>query len=294
MRLKLFVAMLVLHTTLWAQRQPLQTVQNSTETGGGWAFGLNLGMVIPSNYTANFYNGSEANQNSLSRVLDNKYYKQRIVDYLGYNYTGWETPEAMPYKMAMNVGIHIRYGLDDNHGFFTQVSYHKLQATDIFLLRLDVPQTTNIDPTYVECPIVGEEERTHIDLGYYKEIPLAEKIKLNIELGINLNNTLVKSNKILIRRPSSNDAGLEYSIKYDGEHPLGDYDQGNVYDIRQGGIGIGGFGGSHLRLIFSRTISFDPGFNLYFSKTALEGYTDLKPQFTFFARIIMTDFFTGD
>lgn len=294
MRLRLFFVLLLLSGSLAAQREPVVSNHEPDEPAGGWAFGLNLGMIMPSNYTANFYNGSENNENSLSRILDNKYYKEQIVKYIGYNYTGWDIPKAMPYKIAMSVGIHIRYGLDENHGFFTQVSYHKLQATDIFLLQLDVPQATNIDPTYIECPIVGEEERTHIDLGYYKEIPLGEKIKLNIELGINVNNTLVKSNKILVKNPSTTDAGLEYSIKYDGEHPLGEYDPGNVYDIRQGGIGFGGFGGGHLRFMFSRKISFDPGFNLYFSKIALDGYSDLKPQLSVFVRIIMTNFFTAE
>lgn len=303
MNIRLNIALLLLFISLGldAQRPLRQTAftgtqNDKTEDSGseGWAFGLNLGMIMPSNYSANFYNGSEDNENSLSRILDNQYYKQKIVDHIGYNYTGWEIPESMPYKVAMNVGIYIRYGLGSDHGFFTQVSYHKLEASDIFLLRLDVPQSTNIDPTYLECPIVGQEERTLIDFGYYKELPLAEKIRLNIELGVNFNNTLVKSNKILIRNLTGTDAGLEYSIKYDGDHPLGEYDQGNTYDIRQGGIGFGAFGGGHIRFVFSKSISFDPGFDLYFSKTALEGYTALKPQFSFFARIIMTNFFTGN
>jgi len=258
----------------------------------GWAFGLNLGMVIPSNYSANFYNGSDANENNLGRILNNSYYKQRITEFIGYNYTGWEVPDAMPYKVSMDVGLYTRYSFNSEHGFFAQVSYHKLEANDLFLLRLDVPQNTNINPVYIECPIVGQEERTHIDIGYFKEMPLDEKIRFNIEIGFNLNNTLVKTNKIQIRNFSESGTGLEYSIKYDGDRPLGEYDSGNVYDIRQGGVGFGAFGGGTIRFIFSKKISFDPGFNLYFSKIALEGYSDFKPQFTFFARIIMTDFFS--
>lgn len=291
----LAVIVMGLLTGAWAQSASRNDTYKSTKTEDevhGWAFGLNLGMVLPSNYSANFYNGSEANENSLGRILDNQYYKPKIVEYIGYNYTGWEIPEAMPYKMAMNVGIYIRYNMNAAHGFFTQVSYHKLEASDIFLLRLDVPQSTNLDPTYIECPIIGQEERTHIDLGYFKEMPLAEKIRLNLEVGLNLNNTLVKSNKILIKRLIGTDQGLEYDIKYNGEHPLGEYDGGNYYDIRQGGIGFGAFGGGHIRFVFSKTISFDPGFNIYFSKIALDGYDVFKPQLSFFARIIMTDFFT--
>ncbi|HCT84188.1 MAG: hypothetical protein A2X11_12970 [Bacteroidetes bacterium GWE2_42_24] len=288
----------ILGLSISAQRKSLLTEAQLKEKedaeARGWAFGLNLGMVIPSNYSANFYNGADANENNLGRILNNTYYKQKITEYIGYNYTGWEIPESMPYKMAMDVGLYTRYSLDSRHGFFAQVTYHKLEANDLFLLRLDVPQSTNIDPVYIECPIVGQEERTHIDLGYFKEMPLAEKIRLNIEVGFNLNNTLVKTNKIQIRNLTGTDTGLEYSIKYDGDRPLGDYDSGNVYDIRQGGIGFGAFGGGTIRFLFSKKISFDPGFNLYFSKIALEGYNDFKPQFTFFARIIMTDFFSTD
>ena len=44
----------------------------------GWTFGLNFGLYYPSGYSANYYNGSDINENKASWVLGNYYWYQEI------------------------------------------------------------------------------------------------------------------------------------------------------------------------------------------------------------------------
>ena len=55
-----------------------------------------------------------------------------------------------------------------------------------------------------------------IELGYFHEIPLREKILLSIETGLQLTNTKVLANEIMIQ-------DMTFNIKYDGEHPDGEW-----------------------------------------------------------------------
>lgn len=262
-------------------------LKNEKPERPGWSFGLNLGITTPSSFPANFYNGSSGNDNNLDRILGNKYYKEQIVPKIGYNYLGWESPSAMSYKASMSVGFYVRYEFLKHRGFFAQFNYTKLKANDIFFLELDLPSGVSFDARYLQCPIRGEEERTMIELGYFYEIPLREKILLSIETGLQLTNTKVLANEIMIQ-------DMTFNIKYDGEHPDGEWSTNTRYDIRQGGIGFGVFAGSHLRLLFSEKISFDPGFDLYMQNINLEGYQSFRLTPYFFARIIFHDFFSNE
>ncbi len=262
-------------------------LKNEKPERPGWSFGLNLGLTSPSGYPANFYNGATGNENNLDRILGNKYYKEQIVSKIGYNYLGWEAPSDMGYKAAMSVGLYTRYEFLKHRGFFVQVNYVKLKTNDVFFLELDLPSGVSFDARYLQCPIRGEEERTMIELGYFHEVPLSEKMLLSLETGVQLTNTKVLANEIMVD-------DLLFNIKYDGEHPDGEWSTNTRYDIRQGGIGFGVFAGSHLRLLFSDKISFDPGFDLYMQNINLEGYQAFKLSPYFFARIIFHNFFSAE
>lgn len=251
--------------------------------GRGFTFALNLGMVFPNKYTANFYNGSDKNPNKASRILLNPYYKPYIVELIGHQYdsSDIDLPQDMAYQIAINIGFFARWSPNTRNGFFLQFSYQKLQTNGIFLIHWKLDYPTN-KPSYTTAYIMGEEERNCIDIGYIREWPLSSLINLYMETGLNMTNTIVLKNMIQVE-------GQEYSIKYDGEHPLGPYSTNYTYDFQQGGIGFGAFFGSGIRLIFSEKITVDPGITFYWKKINLEGYEQSKPDFTAMVRLTIKD-----
>jgi hypothetical protein len=189
----------------------------------------------------------------------------------------------MSYGPNMSVGFYARFNQNARSAWFVQFNYQKLKANDVFFLNLDVPSGFSFDKTYLQCPIIGQEERTNIDFGYMRNYPINETMDFLLETGLNFSNTKVLKNMILIE-------DLEYSIKYVGNHPDGPYSTNNTYEIRQGGIGIGAFIGSGVMLKFNENISLDPIASLYWSQTNLEGYNAFKPSFVFFARFVFRNF----
>jgi hypothetical protein len=285
----IFVSVLLGNNASFGQRKinkektPEELRREEDEKARGWFLGLNMGMEVAAGYPANFYNGSEGNINKISLILDNQYYRPIIEQKIGYAYKSYTLPSNMSYSPAMSVGFYARFNQNARSAWFVQFNYQKLKANDVFLLNLDVPSGFSFEKTYIQCPIIGQEERTNIDLGYMRNYPINETMDFLIETGINLSNTKVLKNMISIQ-------DLEYSIKYVGNHPEGPYSTNNTYDIRQGGIGIGAFVGSGLMLNFNENISLDPIASLYWSQTNLEGYNAFKPSFVFFARFVFRNF----
>jgi hypothetical protein len=257
--------------------------QEEDEKARGWLLGLNMGMIAPSGYPANFYNGSQSNSNKISLIIDNQYYRPIIEQKVGYGIKSYTLPANMSYGPNMSVGFYARFNQNARSAWFVQFNYQKLKANDVFFLNLDVPSGFSFDKTYLQCPIIGQEERTNIDFGYMRNYPINETMDFLLETGLNFSNTKVLKNMILIE-------DLEYSIKYVGNHPDGPYSTNNTYEIRQGGIGIGAFIGSGVMLKFNENISLDPIASLYWSQTNLEGYNAFKPSFVFFARFVFRNF----
>ncbi len=265
------------------QKSPEEIQKEKDDKARGWYLGLNMGLILPAGYPANFYNGSEANENKISIILNNENYRQIIYEKIGYNYKSYTLPQKMSYKPNMSVGFYAKFNQNARSAWFVQFNYQKLSANDVFLLNLDVPGGFSFDATYIQCAIIGQEERTNIDLGYMRNYPINETMDFLIETGINFSNTKVLKNMIQIE-------DLEYSIKYNGPHPEGPYSSTTDYNIRQGGIGLGAFVGTGLMLNFNENISLDPIVSMYWSQTNLEGYQAFKPSFVFFARFVFRNF----
>lgn len=267
-KLSMIVAFLLTINTVKGQK----TDQPNPELG--WHFGLNTGMLLPYGKPAGFYSGSAQNENRISLILDNTYYKTQIVQHIGYNYTGYELPQNMGYKPNFGVGFFVRYQFSGFSSIFVETSYSRLTASDIFLLQLDVPQGYSFDPTYLECKIMGQEERTYLNFGYRYDFPSDNIGHLFGETGFSMNNVKVLKNMFKINN-------LEYSIKYSGEHPTGPYSQDPRYDFYQGGVGVGGFFnvGTHFR--FNDNVSIQPLLGVNYSTTQLEGYNSPGPTWYF-------------
>lgn len=243
----------------------------------GWHYGLNTGMILPYGKPAGFYNGSSQNDNKISLILDNQYYKTIIVQHIGYNYTGYDLPGNMVYQPNFSVGFFARYQFSAHSSLLVQTAYSRLTASDKFLLNLDLPQGYSFEPTYLECDIMGQESRTYIDLGYRHDFPSTTAHHLFLDVGFSMNNVKVLKNMIRVK-------DLEYSIKYSGEHPTGPYSQDPRYDIFQGGVGLGGFLNVGYDLRFNDNVSLEPLLGVNYSQTHLEGYTSPGPSWYFLVR----------
>ncbi|MGC8864766.1 MAG: autotransporter domain-containing protein [Bacteroidales bacterium] len=269
---------------LMVTQNPLQAQTEREESPElGWHYGLNTGLILPYGKPASFYNGSPQNDNKISLILDNQYYKTIIVQNIGYNYTGYELPGHMVYQPNFSVGFFARYQYSTHSSLFAQTSYSRLTATDVFLLNLDLPQGYSFEPTYLECDIMGQESRTYIDLGYRHDFPSSTAHHLFLDVGFSMNNVKVLKNMIRIKN-------LEYNIKYSGEHPTGPYSQDPRYDIFQGGIGVGGFVNVGYDLQFNDNVSLEPLLGVNYSQTHLEGYTKPGPSWYFLVRFSFRSF----
>jgi|AntRauTorckE6833_2_1112554.scaffolds.fasta_scaffold05655_4 hypothetical protein len=253
---KLAAALLLAALTLHA------TAQQEEEDYSWWEYGLNIGAYIPDNYAANFYNGS--GENDITRILNNEYRREEIERELGdYQYSLGALPQNMQYNVATMPGIHVAYHRDTTTSFFVNMQFVKLQTSDVFRLELEIYDETFDD--YVLGDIYGTEERVYIDLGLRKVLAPGEQSAFYMMGGININNTTVQENKITIER-------LTYSIKTN--YSSTEYVPGvpvNEYNIKQGGIGIGGFFGAGGQFYFENNIYVALDISTYYTQTILPG-----------------------
>jgi len=256
---------------------------------GYWDLGINFGMYWPSNYNAHFYDGSESNVNKMSWVFGNKYWYNDIYNVLNANDTVFvrELPTNMRYTPAFQVGLYFRRTFDNYFGFSLQFDYSKLTAADKFTVEVD-PGFIAQEPDIRLFDIWGIEERVNIDLLVSRYFKLKNPMFLHFfEGGLNISSTRVKENKIRIET-------LEYSLV--DNILTGSYvpNSGqNTYNIQQGGLGFGLSAAFGVKMRFNDQVSVDPGFRVYFQKIKLEGYDLMKPAFSVFVRLSLTDFFTS-
>jgi len=260
------------------QNNPYGKVEGDTLYSTGFSFGLNMGAFWANKYQANFYNGSNVNDDSINLVFGNKYYLNEITAALNDTFHNVQLPAEMHYQPAMLIGFNIKYNMTHNLGVFLQFNYQALRAKDVFTMDLGPPGVYHQDSSLI-CPIWGKEDRYNIDLGISKDFSLSKNIAIFAEGGMNINYTKVKEHKIAI-------GSLEYSlINIYGNQPYIPNTQMQTYTMHLGGWGIGGFVNAGVRLIFNNHVSLDPGASFYWSQIKLKGYTAYRPHFAVFVRL---------
>jgi hypothetical protein len=279
----LFVEFLFLNTS--AQDDEI----NPNRGFGYWDLGINFGMYWPSNYHARFYDGSESNVNKMSYVFGNQYWYDDIYNELNAADTVFvkELPTNMRYTPAFQVGFYFRRTFDNYFGISLQFDYSKLTAADKFSVEVD-PGYIAQEPDIRLYDIWGIEERVNIDLLVSRYFKLKNPMFIPFfEGGLNISSTRVKENKIRIET-------LEYSLV--DVYLSGSYVPGtpqNEYVVQQGGLGLGLSATFGVKMKFNDQVSVDPGFRVYFQKIKLENYDLMKPAFSIFIRLSLTDFFTS-
>ncbi len=257
---------------------------------GQWDLGLNFGMHWAAKYHAGFYDGSPNNVNNINIVFNNKFYVDDIKNDLNVADAFYlnELPQDMRYTGAFQIGIYLRKTFDNYTGFSLQFDYTKLTASDVFTLLID-PQTAIGQEDDIRIyNIWGVEDRVNIDILFSKYFKTKSSMLVPFfESGFNINSTVVKENKINIE-------GVDYTLV--DEYLNGGYvpNSGqNVYTIRQGGLGWGVSAAVGLKMIFSETVSVDPGFRVYYQKINLERYQNFGLSYSIFVRLSLSDFFSS-
>ncbi|MEI6123319.1 MAG: hypothetical protein WCQ95_06790 [Bacteroidota bacterium] len=247
-----------------------------------WSLGINCGGAFASRYQANFYNGADGNQNELSYILNNPYYKEEIKRVLNDTFALDGMPTRMKYNPALAFGFLVKKHINNNVGVFIQFNYSKFTAQDQFTLKLGATSTSAAFPNLKNYAIWGKEERINIDFGVSGEILLAPKIYGFLEGGFNLNNTRVLENKIQIE-------SLEYSIIniYGGQQYIPNT-QLQEYKVHEGGIGIGAFLSPGVEFRFNDNVAVDILGSIYWSKINLMHYNSFKPQYAVTLRFMFS------
>ncbi|MCQ2284467.1 MAG: hypothetical protein MJZ57_06155 [Bacteroidales bacterium] len=273
------------------------------------------GMFVGNTFNANYYNGSNLNENNLAYLFDNRdYWRREMMEVISQTYPyisinddihpsvdpggdyDWETR----YKVKTLVSFGARYKFRDGWGISLSYTFSRLTANSRCLLETPNDYGNMRDlPTML---MVGKEDRSMIDLSmtylFSKVHPI---VKPFVELGVQFNYAKVKSFDAMLLDAEEHPVGREFSLLniYDNQ---GYYPGAQEYDVIFGGPGFGFSGSAGLKICVSKYVSLDPTFYCYAGKTGIyqmknspvEGYNQ-DNRFTFnygvMLRVVMNDFF---
>ena len=273
----IFLLFLSLSTTVDAQRYGLN----------GLSVFVDAGLFVPSAKQANFYDGyggeagfnkGKARPNTITRVLHSQAYGEQIwTDLKNQGYLQGvgsyseiriaDFPE-MYYKLTYQIGMGFRYDYDNGMGWLLRFDYSTLTAAGVFHLYNTAGATVLTNQgQYINCNMVGRENRIYIDLAILKRVALGGGLEMEFSAGFNFNNTKVKEHYMQI-------GGHDYSI-------LDIWGTDNLYAgvgsyeyMNQGGIGYGLLGGVALCYAIAGVGSADLAYNCYYTKTVYKSYNE--------------------
>lgn len=283
----------------------------------GFDFYIGAGIFSGNKFNANYYNGSNLNENNLAFLFDNReYWNREMMELINEHYPyisinddihpsidpggdyNWDTH----YKINTMISLGARYKIRNGWGLSLSYSFSRLTTNSQCLL-----ETTNDYGNMRRLPVmsmVGKEDRSMFDLSFsYLFSRVSPVVKPFIELGVQFNYAKVKSFEAMLLDQDGHPVGYERSLLniYDDQ---GYYPGAQTYDITFGGPGFGFSGAAGLKIAINRYISLDPTFYCYVGKTGIyqmmnspvEGL-DQGNQFTFnygvLIRVVMNDFFVS-
>ena len=284
------------------------TITDKTWADRGFDFYIAGGMLFGDKFNANYYNGSNLNENSLDIIFNNRYrldeFKEIVHDAYheispNDNNIYVDDPKAMDwnlhYKLSMMVSLGARYKLSKGWAVALSYSFSRLTTSTRVLISTDaVVGNTRPQPVIA---MVGKEYRSMIDLSasylFSSVHPVAKPF---VELGIQFNYAKVKSFEAALLDKNGKMVGNTFSLLniYDNQ---GYYPGAQTYDYIFGGPGFGFSGAAGLKIVCGKYVSIDPTFYCYFGRLGVYQGKNVSGEnkFTFNygaqIRIVMNDFF---
>jgi hypothetical protein len=289
--LAVFVILLIHISSVAAQNSSsIQRPEQDSREYRGLQFGFNIGLFLPNAYSANYYNGSDGNENNIKYIFGNKYHYQDLYQFMNVSDTFFlkQCPTNMRYRATASAGLYIGFNLNRRNSIFVQFNYNKLKPQDLFTVEVD-PKDYLTDPDLRLFSISGVEERINIDLGYSRNYPVTDNLDFVASAGLAINDSKVLKAVIKIKGEeiNGNENIKEYSIvNVYGSHPYVPGSGMQQYEFTEGGIGYGVHGGGGLNINFANNFTLQPGVTLYYNNVDLKGYTAMKFSSYFYLRII--------
>lgn len=307
----------LLSLTLCAQ--PEQEVipvhfSDTTWCDKGFDFYIGGGMFIGNKFNANYYNGSNLNENNLYYIFANQYWKDELDQIINYYYPSMQMGSASleldpgsdiynwenHYKLSMMIALGMRYKIKNGWGLSLSYSFSRLTSSAQCLLSSDQPLGNEMRLPVMA--LVGKEDRSTIDfMASYLFSKVHKNVKPFLELGIQFNYAKAKSFQTVLLDRDEKPKGREFTLldPYNGENY---YPGAQEYDITYGGPGFGFSGAAGLKIAFNKRVSIDPTFYCYMGRTGIyqmKNSPDPKyregNKFTFnygvLVRVVMSDFF---
>jgi hypothetical protein len=277
----------------------------------GFDFFISGGMLFGDKFNANYYNGSNLNENNLDYIFKSSIYwykdlKNIVAEYYPHISNTDEIyvndPDAMDwnlhYKLSMMVSLGARYKLGKGWAVALSYSFSRLTtSTQVLISSNAVIGNTKPQPVLA---LVGKEDRSMIDLSasylFSQVNPIAKPF---VELGIQFNYAKVKSFEaaLLDENRKMVDNGTFPLLNLSDKPSYDPYAQ--TYDYTFGGPGFGFSGAAGLKIVCGKYVSIDPTFYCYFGRLGIyqgknaSGQGENKFTFNYGAqiRIVMSDFF---
>lgn len=253
------------------------------------------GAVWADGGNSNFYSGRPGNANTINRVLHSNSYGTRIwtdlktsgliSDAIGsYNELQVVEYPEMYYRTSYQIGLGIRYDYASGFGWLLRFDLMRLTANGAF--NLSSTNGTGIlsgNHQYIRCGMMGREDRINIDLALTRTVALSGNLCLELDLGLNLNNTKVKENMMEIN-------GSTYSILdvWGGNSP--DVGVGSYEYINQGGLGWGVFMSGLLGYQIEGVGAIKAGYTCYHAEANLKGYDSMGWHHSIILRFEINNF----
>lgn len=249
----------------------------------GWSFALNLGVYQASKKSANIYNGlcgfdvsddpngvrcyTIKERLFLNSTNSNSPY-QTLLQYFanqGQNYTAVDIPyDAYPTNMRYNpafmFGANMLYNFNYSAGVIIEANFMQLKAVDVYTLRgVGGQQCPNGDCIEI-FSIWGEEQRFNVNLGYRGRMEINRETKWYMDLGASILGARLERNVITA-------GDRDYDLIIGADNPA------QIIQYRpKTDIGIGGFIGTGVEMVFNDNIRMDLGLQGAREKLILQTY----------------------
>ncbi len=241
-------------------------------------YGINLGAYFANRSTANYYNGS--GEHSVDEALNRYYNRDKLIaniDEIIQDFEIGELPQNMHYSPAAQVGFFAGLTFNSALAIIGEFNYTKLNLADRFTIFTDKFTSTS-EPYRLLSDIYGSEERIELRLGFQFTRYSKSYIHPFIESGLNITDTKVIENKVLVR-------GMEFNIR----EIRVDY-----YNVRDFGMGLGIYSGIGILMQVSSQLSFRAAGAVSFSRINLGDNNRIAPQYTLYLRLNLHDLFSGN